>query len=558
MKSLKISTKLVILVSTLSLVTIFIGVYGIVNLGIANKGLETVYLDRVIPLEQIKQINDAYGITIPEAAHKVYSGTQSWWWANKEIEKAEENIATYWEEYLTTKLVAEEQSLVNEIKPMMENANRNIAYLNTIVARQDTAELAVFIDNQLYPAIDELHKKLDQLSMLQLDVAEAEFHKEEALYESTFRNSIIMMSLGILLAILLATFIIFSINKSIQGAIDVVQKLAKGDLTVDVKIDTDDEIGTFMKHLKEMTDKIKDVIAQIYSAAENVSAGSLQLSSMAEQLSSGTTEQASSVEEVSTTLEQMNASVSQNADNARETDAMAKNVSEKAGVAGQSVNESISAIQQISEKIEFIDDIARQTDLLALNAAIEAARAGENGKGFAVVAAEIRKLAERAQENASNIVELSKRSANVSNDSGAKINELMPLIQKTGSLVQEISASTNEQATGISQVTQAVKQLDIVIQQNASGAEELSSTSEELSQQSNIMVDTVRYFRLDNSMSLKSTGGRKNKGIKRTGGEKSSSTGNGTSGASSSNGNTKSNTGIDLELDDDAAEQHFS
>jgi hypothetical protein len=247
MKNLKISTKLIILVSMLSVVTIFIGVYGILNLGEANRGLETVYLDRVIPLEEIKHISDAYAITVPKAAHKVMSGEKSWWWANKELEKAEDVIQDNWDKYLATYMVAEEKRLVNEVRPLMEDGHLTISLLSNIVSQQDSARLQEFIVNELYPSVDALHSKLDQLSLLQLDVAKAEFEKEEALYESTFRNSIIIMAIGILFAILLSIFIIYSINKSIQGAINVVQKLAKGIMDAQ------------RKEIKEMEWLIKDI-----------------------------------------------------------------------------------------------------------------------------------------------------------------------------------------------------------------------------------------------------------------------------------------------------------
>ncbi len=153
-------------------------------------------------------------------------------------------------------------------------------------------------------------------------------------------------------------------------------------------------------------------------------------------------------------------------------------------------------MKQIADKINIIEEIARQTNLLALNAAIEAARAGEHGKGFAVVAAEVRKLAERSQQAAGEIIELSNSSTEISDRAGKMLAQLVPDIQKTAELVSEISAASAEQNTGADQINKAIQQLDQVTQQNASASEEMASTSEELSSQAQYLTDAISFFNI--------------------------------------------------------------
>ena len=124
-------------------------------------------------------------------------------------------------------------------------------------------------------------------------------------------------------------------------------------------------------------------------------------------MSEGATEQAAAAEEASASMEQMAANIKQNADNATQTEKIARQSSQDAEVSGVAVQKAVVAMRTIAEKIGIVQEIARQTDLLALNAAVEAARAGEHGKGFAVVASEVRKLAERSQTAAAEIVSVS-------------------------------------------------------------------------------------------------------------------------------------------------------
>ena len=196
-------------------------------------------------------------------------------------------------------------------------------------------------------------------------------------------------------------------------------------------------------------------------------------------------------------MEQMGATIQQNADNAAQTDTIASRVSEDAAKSGAAVARTVEAMKAIAEKISVIDEISRQTNMLALNAAIEAARAGEQGMGFAVVAAEVRRLAERSQSAAAEIIGLSESSLEVAESAGELLDKLVPDIRKTAELIQEISYSSREQKSGVEQTNQAMTQLDSVTQQSAASAEELSSTAEELSSQSRSLVSMISFFSLE-------------------------------------------------------------
>lgn len=341
--------------------------------------------------------------------------------------------------------------------------------------------------NNVEPIIDKLLLEVNQYS--------------DSSVKSINSNVVIIILFFIVLIVLISFFILKGIFKQLGGdpmeVEQIANEIANGKLNIEIE-NAENRTGV-LKSLYKMILKLREVMEQTISGAENISAASQQLSSSSEQVSQGASEQASSTEEVSSSMEEMSSNIEQNTANALQTEKIASNASSKVSDVAYSANQSLSSIRQISEKITIVNDIAFQTNILALNAAVEAARAGEHGKGFAVVAAEVRKLAERSKLAADEIVKLSKNSVQVTEKSGSLMIELMTEIEKTSKLVQEISVSSQEQNSGASQVNSAIQQLNQVTQQNAAASEEMATSSEELSSQAEQLKDVVSFFSINRS-----------------------------------------------------------
>jgi methyl-accepting chemotaxis protein len=285
-----------------------------------------------------------------------------------------------------------------------------------------------------------------------------------------------------------------SMITNLKETVQMAERIAQGNLTEKVTLLSErDALG---QSLNNMIENLSKIVAEVTTSADNVASGSQELNSTAAKMSQGATEQAASAEQASASMEQMSANIRQNADNAQQTEKIAIQAANDAEKGGDAVLQTVNAMKKIAEKITIIEEIARQTNMLALNAAIEAARAGEHGKGFAVVADAVRKLAERSQNAAGEISNLSSSSVEIAENAGAMLNKIVPDIRRTAELVQEINASSNEQSTGADQINQALQQLDQIIQENAAASEEMSSTSEELAAQAEQLQNSVSFFKI--------------------------------------------------------------
>lgn len=351
------------------------------------------------------------------------------------------------------------------------------------------------MESIITPMSESLTKKLDRLTAVKS--TEGATQRVNEIINQTKNTIWISGIIVFVLALIISLVISGNISKRTSEAIETIKAMANGDLTQKITVSTNDEIGEMINQFQIMTDRLKDAIGVIFATSDSIGMSSAKIKDSSKQTSLGATEQAASAEEVAASMEEMSANIQQNTENAQQTEKIAIQASEDIQEGNSAVAQTVDSMKTIADKISIIEEIARQTNLLALNAAVEAARAGEHGKGFAVVAAEVRKLAERSQEAATEINELTSSSLKISEKAGGLLKDIVPNIDKTARLVQEITAASKEQNAGAEQVNNALQELNNVVQRNASSSEEIAHNADDLSKKGMDLKEAVSFFKID-------------------------------------------------------------
>jgi len=521
-KNLRTLPKLMVAFLALSAFMGFVGYRGISAANTLDGLLGTMYNQQLVGLSAMKEAN-ANRIRIGRELRAAILATDKTQVEEKDraVEKAFADMydeLTTAEKTITTDEGRVKMARLREILPQYENMVKSVAAENANGQKQEAlADLA-----KGGALVSEAEMLFNGLSAAKENVAKATYERSQALASTTRTSLTVIPIISVLIAIAIGYFIAQLIAKPLTQAAEVLERVAEGDLTANLNVNTKDEIGQMADSLNRAAESLRMALTEVRDSAENMTNSSQELAKASESLASGAQEQASSLEETTATLEEITSTVKQNADNAKQASQVAAASRDTAEKGGQVVTEAVGAMGQINasskniaEIITTIDEIAFQTNLLALNAAVEAARAGEQGRGFAVVATEVRNLAQRSATSAKEIKRLIQDSvqkvengSGLVNKSGETLQEIVGSVKKVTDIVAEIAAASREQSTGIEQVNKAMMQMDQVTQTNSAQTEELSATAQSLSQQAEQLQDLVARFKVDAAGRSSASAGR--------------------------------------------------
>ncbi|MBL0140570.1 MAG: HAMP domain-containing protein [Betaproteobacteria bacterium] len=433
--------------------------------------------------------------------------------SNIHLQESRKEMASLWSEVTAAASGSpsvEERQLLDEMAKGWSGVQATLDKIEKAYGAHSSEQLTEVLESDWAVVHKSFIKPLSSLLPLKEAGAKATYERSSALNATLTSASVVLAAVLIGLILVVVIWVMRSITKSLDEAVNVARQVAGGDLTTAIVVDRRDELGKLLQALGEMQDALRRVVGDVRSSVQDIATASIEIAQGNADLSSRTEEQASSLEETASSMEELTSTVKQNAGNAQQANELAAGASSVAVRGGKVVSqvvETMDGISQSSRKIAdiigVIDGIAFQTNILALNAAVEAARAGEQGRGFAVVASEVRSLAQRSAEAAKEIKSLIQDSvgkvefgARLVDEAGKTMDEIVTSVKRVTDIMTDITAASQEQSSGIMQVNRAITQMDQVTQQNAALVQEASAAAESLKGQSSRLSQAVAVFRL--------------------------------------------------------------
>ena len=370
------------------------------------------------------------------------------------------------------------------------------------------------------------------------DLYSIQLERRDAESVSANRLQLISTLLVLFFGVCAAVIITRQITRPLRETLDVVERIASGDLSQNLRVTRRDDLGVLQQGIARMGTTLRELISGIRDGVTQIASAAEELSAVTEQTSAGVNSQKVETDQVATAMHEMTATVQEVARNAEQASQAAAAADGEAREGDNVVNQAIDQIERLavevgrsteamavlqteSDKIGSVMDVikavAEQTNLLALNAAIEAARAGDAGRGFAVVADEVRALAQRTQKSTEEIQTLvaalhsgtkhvamvmnnsrtlTDSSVNLTRQAGTSLQGITRTVSNIQSMNQQIAAAAEQQSAVAEEISRSIINVRDVSEQTAAASDETAKSSVELARLGTQLQEMVSHFKV--------------------------------------------------------------
>ncbi|MBP2846154.1 MCP four helix bundle domain-containing protein [Dickeya oryzae] len=521
LKHMKLSTMIGTGFSVVIIIGFLVAIFGKMQLRELSSDVQTLSQNRIVNLLLIQSYKDNMMIVTNSVRNMVMLNDVTK--MSQERKKIDESIEK------NASIINKLQSMTSDQTGLQLIANlatirpEAVAALNKAIALAQSnrnEEARNVILTEIQPAQDKLITAIDDIITYQKtatnDLASGAEIQADSAVNTMFILAIVAMLIGALISWLITRHVKGTLGGEPAEAARIARQIAQGNLSLAIPLQENDN-QSLLAALEVMRRSLSHIVDQVRQSSYAIAMGASEIANGTNDLSQRTEEQAASLQQTATSMEQISNAVSHNVAIVHHVTELANNANSTADKGNDVVNNVISVMNEINSSsqkivdiIQLIDSIAFQTNILALNAGVEAARAGEEGKGFAVVASEVRSLAQHAASAAHDIKTLITESvqkietgADLVTHAGSTMSDILQQTRQVAELISEIGVATSEQQLGISQINTAVAQLDQVTHQNAALVEESATATDSLSGQAAHLVEVIKVFVVEETISRK-------------------------------------------------------